>query len=42
MNASFDKDALGVNYNSNVIENFYHPYSCVFSDDVGSVSFKDE
>ena len=30
MNASFDKDALGVNYNSNVIENFYHPYSCVF------------
>ncbi|MDI6414855.1 restriction endonuclease subunit S [Solobacterium moorei] len=41
-NASFDKNVLGVNYNGSVVENFYHPYSCVFSDDVKRVSFKDE
>lgn len=40
--ASFDKNVLGVNYNGSVVENFYHPYSCVFSDDVKRVSFKDE
>ena len=33
---------LGVNYNGSVVENFYHPYSCVLSDDVKRVSFKDE
>ena len=41
-NASFDKNVLGVNYNGSVVENFYHPYSCIFSDDVKRVSFKDE
>lgn len=41
-NASLDKNVLGVNYNGSVAENFYHPYSCVFSDDVKRVSFKDE
>lgn len=41
-NASFDKNVLGVNYNGSVVENFYHPYPCVFSDDVKRVSFKDE
>lgn len=41
-NASFDKNVLGVNYNGSVVENFYHPYSCVFSDDVKRVSFKNE
>lgn len=41
-NASFDQNVLGVNYNGSVVENFYHPYSCVFSDDVKRVSFKDE
>lgn len=41
-NASFDKNVLGVNYNGSVVENFYHPYSCVFSDDVKRLSFKDE
>lgn len=41
-NASFEKNVLGVNYNGSVVENFYHPYSCVFSDDVKKVSFKDE
>ena len=33
-NSSFDKNVLGVNYNGSVVENFYHPYCCVFSDDV--------
>lgn len=41
-NASYDKNVLGVNYNGSVVENFYHPYSCVFYDDVKRVSFKDE
>ena len=41
-NASYDKNVIGVNYNGSVVENFYHPYSCVFSDDVKRVSFKDE
>ena len=41
-NASFDKNVLGVNYNGSVVENFYHPYSCVFSDDVKRVSFKNK
>lgn len=29
-NVSHDKNVLGVNYNGSVVENFYHPYSCVF------------
>lgn len=33
-NASLDKNVLGVNYNGNVVINFYHPYECIFSDDV--------
>ena len=33
-NASEDRNVLGVNYNGSVVENFYHPYCCVFSDDV--------
>ncbi len=33
-NVSYDKNVLGVNYNGSVVENFYHPYGCVFSDDV--------
>lgn len=41
-NDSYDKNVLGVNYNGSVVENFYHPYACVFSDDVKRVSFKDE
>lgn len=39
-NASLDNNVLGVNYNGSVVENFYHPYSCIFSDDVKRVSFK--
>lgn len=41
-NNSLDKNVLGVNYNGSVVENFYHPYECIFSDDVKRVSFKDE
>ena len=33
-NISLDKNVLGVNYNGSVVENFYHPYECIFSDDV--------
>lgn len=41
-NKSLDKNVLGVNYNGSVVENFYHPYECIFSDDVKRLSFKDE
>lgn len=34
-NDSLDRNVLGVNYNGNgVCLGFYHPYECVFSDDV--------
>lgn len=33
-NISADENILGVNYNGSVVENFYHPYRCIFSDDV--------
>ncbi len=33
-NASEDCNVLGVNYNGSVVENFFHPYTCLFSDDV--------
>ena len=33
-NVSEDCNVLGVNYNGSVVENFYHPYTCIFSDDV--------
>lgn len=33
-NVSEDSNVLGVNYNGSVVENFYHPYKCLFSDDV--------
>ena len=33
-NKSLDKNVLGVNYNGSVVENFYHSYECIFSDDV--------
>lgn len=37
-NSSIDKNVLGVNYNGSVVENFYHPYEAVFSDDVKRLS----
>ena len=39
-NVSYDKNVLGVNYNGSVVENFYHPYGCVFSDDVKRLHLK--
>lgn len=33
-NNSMDNNVLGVNYNGSIVENFYHPYTCLFSDDV--------
>lgn len=34
-NESLDKNVLGVNYNGNgMVIGFYHPYECIFSDDV--------
>ncbi|WP_323843482.1 restriction endonuclease subunit S [Moraxella sp. Pampa] len=39
-NASLDKNILGVNYNGSVVENFYHPYECIFSDDVKRLALK--
>ncbi len=33
-NISEDNNVLGVNYNGSVVENFYHPYTALFSDDV--------
>ena len=33
-NSSLDENVLGVNYNGSVVENFYHPYAAIFSDDV--------
>ncbi|MBE6468897.1 MAG: restriction endonuclease [Coriobacteriaceae bacterium] len=34
-NSSLDRNVLGVNYNGNgVCLGFYHPYECIFSDDV--------
>lgn len=40
-NASTDKGVLGVNYNGSVVETFYHPYKCTFSDDVKRFSTKE-
>ncbi len=34
VNKSIDSNVLGVNYNGSVVNNFYHPYTALFSDDV--------
>lgn len=39
-NSSEDCNVLGVNYNGSVVENFYHPYTALFSDDVKRLSYK--
>lgn len=41
-NDSVDKDVLGVNYNGSVCESFYHPYQCLFSDDVKRLHCKQQ
>ena len=40
-NESLDRKVLGVNYNGSVVETFYHPYECIFSDDVKRLHLKD-
>ena len=40
-NDSEDSNVLGVNYNGSVVENFYHPYKAIFTDDVKRLAFKD-
>lgn len=40
VNKSLDSNVLGVNYNGSVVENFYHPYTAVFSDDVKRLKLK--
>lgn len=40
INDSVDSNVLGVNYNGSVVENFYHPYSAIFSDDVKRLKLK--
>ncbi len=39
-NKTLDKNVLGVNYNGSVVESFYHPYNCIFSDDVKRLHLK--
>ena len=39
-NTSLDQNVLGVNYNGSVCEAFYHPYECLFSDDVKRLTLK--
>ncbi len=39
-NISEDSNVLGVNYNGSVVENFYHPYKAIFSDDVKRLNFR--
>ncbi len=41
INESLDSNVLGVNYNGSVVESFYHPYECLFSDDVKRFHLKD-
>lgn len=40
-NETYDSNVLGVNYNGSVVENFYHPYHCIFSDDVKRLHLKE-
>lgn len=40
-NPSKDSNVLGVNYNGSVVENFYHPYTALFSDDVKRLHLRD-
>jgi restriction enzyme bgcI subunit beta len=42
INKSIDNNVLGVNYNGSVVENFYHVYECIFSDDVKRIKFKNK
>lgn len=39
-NGSLDRNVLGVNYNGSVGYAFYHPYECIFTDDVKRLHLK--
>ena len=39
-NASLDRNVLGVNYNGSIGYAFYHPYECIFTDDVKRLHLK--
>lgn len=39
-NSSLDKNVLGVNYNGAPCIGFYHPYECIFTDDVKRLHLK--
>ena len=39
-NNSLDKNVLGVNYNGAPCIGFYHPYECIFTDDVKRLHLK--
>lgn len=40
VNSSLDKNVLGVNYNGAPCIGFYHPYECIFTDDVKRLHLK--
>ena len=40
-NSSLDRNVLGVNYNGAPCIGFYHPYECIFTDDVKRLHLKD-
>lgn len=40
-NESLDHNVLGINYNGSICEAFYHPYECVFTDDVKRLHLRD-
>lgn len=40
-NGSLKSNVLGVNYNGSVVENFYHPYEAIYSDDVKQLEIKE-
>lgn len=40
VNSSLDENVLGVNYNGSVVENHYHPYEAIFSDDVKRIKLQ--
>ena len=40
-NTSLDRNVLGVNYNGAPCIGFYHPYECIFTDDVKRLHLRD-
>jgi len=42
INSSLDSNVLGVNYNGSIVDSYYHPYKCIFSDDVKRLHLKEK